>query len=67
MIIRGGVNVFPETIEDIICQDKNIKQAVVLGKNNSFIYEKIVVWLVLWQEEETERLKKRLQKNVLRN
>ncbi len=65
MIIRGGVNIYPEIIENIFLSDKNVRQAVIYGDKESKVTECIVALIVLHYKENTDVIKVRLRKKCL--
>ncbi|WP_100404983.1 AMP-binding protein [Bacillus solitudinis] len=48
LIITGGLNVFPEEIEQIVKQFPEIEEAALLGKNDNYWGEKLVLF-VKWK------------------
>jgi acyl-CoA synthetase (AMP-forming)/AMP-acid ligase II len=47
LIIRGGVNVFPLSIESVISSQDNVEEVIVLGLPHDFWGEQICVCLIL--------------------
>ncbi|SIA39252.1 AMP-binding domain-containing protein [Mycobacteroides abscessus subsp. abscessus] len=47
MIIRSGMNIFPNEIEGYLVNHPNVKEAIVFGKKDVKIGERIYAWVVL--------------------
>lgn len=47
MIIRSGMNIFPNEIEGYLVNHPNVKEAIVFGKKDVKIGERIYAWIVL--------------------
>lgn len=46
MIIRGGMNVFPEDIEECLIKCESVKDASVVGKAHNILIEQIIAFVV---------------------
>jgi fatty-acyl-CoA synthase len=47
MIIRGGENIYPREIEDLIFTHPKVSEAAVFGIPDEFYGEEIVAWIML--------------------
>src|SRR5690625_5689598 len=57
MIITGGLNVYPEEIENVIKQSNDVKDVVVLGIDNAHWGQKVIA-IIQWKEKDTTAYKK---------
>lgn len=57
MILHSSHNIFPETIEQLICDNCDIKDCIVLGEKESLVGERIIL-LYIAEEDKTDILKK---------
>lgn len=57
MIISGGINIYPEEIEQILFSYEGIKEAVVVGEENDLLGEVPVAKIVLSKEIDFNNLK----------
>jgi len=46
MIIRGGENIYPREIEDLLVSHPKVKQAAVTGLPDEFFGEQICAWII---------------------
>ena len=54
LIIKGGVNISPEEIDEVLYKIPEIKEALTIGVPDPFLGEKIVAYLVLKENKEIE-------------
>jgi fatty-acyl-CoA synthase len=47
MIIRGGENIYPREIEDLLFTHPKVKEAAVFGVPDSFFGEEVAAWIQL--------------------
>ena len=47
LIIRGGVNIYPEEIERVLCQHPAVKDAAVVGTEDPVHGERVLAWVTL--------------------
>lgn len=60
LIIRGGVNIYPEEIENLLRQNKDIKDIMVYGENRNQVTERVIARIVPAQAENSAELGKRV-------
>ena len=56
MIIRGGENVYPREIEELIAKHLDIQDVQVIGVKDDYYGEEICAWVSL-RDGVTERIK----------
>ena len=59
LIIRGGVNIYPEKIEALLEQDNNIKRAVVVSEKNN-VTQDIIAKIVIQNTEDISVIQRRI-------
>jgi len=47
LIIKGGVNISPDEIDEIIFKLDEVKEAVTIGSEDEYLGEKIITYIVL--------------------
>jgi long-chain acyl-CoA synthetase len=64
VIIRGGMNVSPKEIEDVICADLAVRDCVVVGVPNDVTGEDVVAFVVLDDETAIRRIEARCRERL---
>jgi len=47
LIIKGGVNISPDEIDEIIFKQDEVKEAITIGTEDEYLGEKIITYIVL--------------------
>lgn len=64
IIITGGINVYPEEIEQIISQCDNVEDVIVYGEEDRLLGERVVAKVVLRKEGKLDNVKKYCKNNL---
>ena len=64
MIIRGGENIYPREIEDVLYAHPAIAEAAVFGVPDEFYGEEVVAWIQLHEELSEEDVRSFLKERV---
>lgn len=56
MILRGGANIFPKEIEDILCQHPKVREIVIVGMPDPVLGERACAYIVPASEKEPPTL-----------
>ncbi|OLO36360.1 hypothetical protein BTR23_15940 [Alkalihalophilus pseudofirmus] len=64
MIIRGGYNVYPREIEEVLYAHPNIVECAVIGESNDIFGEEIVAYVVTKGEVEEDELSTYCKQNI---
>ena len=64
MIIRGGENIYPREIEDVLYAHPSIAEAAVFGVPDEFYGEEVVAWIQLHEELSEEDVRSFLKERV---
>lgn len=64
MIIRGGVNIYPEEIEAALMAEPGISDAAVVGRDSTLLGEEVVAFVVASAPIDDEALGERLRRSL---
>ena len=64
IIITGGINVYPEEIEQVICQCDNVMDVLVYGEEDKLLGEIVVAKIVLESENGIEAVREYCKNNL---